>query len=309
MLGPYEWWVTCRVLYNLAKFYPELTKCAAPLVPVPPELETLAARGKYEIEVVNRPHHRLTFPVEAHNGPAIVFSGGGGDDGTGYELLVQHWATHGFTVMQPVHFDSYNHHHAETGSVFWGHQKTTWDVWGLVLGEKRLWQARCEDITRLLDEIGDFDGRIDLNRIGLGGYSYGAHVALILGGAQMRTRQGRFTWREERAKAVVNISGEAGALSQPKGVWKTLEVPTLFVTGDGDKSVWGRDVDAKLEAFRLAPDELKELLNLRGATHFSFSGRLLETATHPADIEAQKAIFGMVKAVTTRFWQEKLSSR
>ncbi|MBW3638050.1 MAG: hypothetical protein KY445_16520, partial [Armatimonadetes bacterium] len=103
------------------------------------------------------------------------------------------------------------------------------------------------------------------------------------------------------------ISGEAGALSQPKGVWKTLEVPTLFVTGDGDKSVWGRDVDAKLEAFRLAPDELKELLNLRGATHFSFSGRLLETATHPADIEAQGAIFGMVKAATTRFWQERLS--
>ncbi|HEX9997346.1 MAG TPA: hypothetical protein VGB45_09405 [Abditibacterium sp.] len=306
MLGPYEWFVTVRVLYNLAKFYPELTKCAAPLLQIPPALQPLSVRGDHRFEIINGEHFRLTFPVEARNAPAIVFSGGGGDDGTGYELLVQHWASHGYVVMQPVHFDSYSHHHAATGSVFWGHQRTTWDVWGLVLGERKLWQARCEDISRLLDKIGDFEGRINISRIGIGGYSYGAHVASILGGAKMRTRQGMFAWPEKRLKAVVNISGEAGALAQPKGVWKSVFLPTLFVTGDGDKSVWGRDVDAKLEAFRRSPGELKELINIPGATHFSFSGRLLETANHPADVAAQNAIFGLVKAETTRFWMEKL---
>jgi predicted dienelactone hydrolase len=306
MLGPYEWFVTVRVLYNLAKFYPELTKCEAPLISIPPDLEPLAAPGHFEIEVINQPHYRVTFPREVTTRPAIVFSGGGGDDGTGYELLVKHWASHGYVVLQPVHFDSYSHHHAETGSVFWGHQRTTWDVWGLVLGEKRLWRARCSDITNLLNEIGDFEGRIDTSRIGIGGYSYGAHVALILGGGGMRTRQGYFAWSEPRAKAILNISGEAGTIAQPKGVWKTLRLPTLFVTGSEDKSVWGRDVDAKLEAFRRAPDELKELVDIHGASHFSFSGRLFEEAKHPADRAAQRAIFGTVKATTTLFWNEKL---
>jgi alpha-beta hydrolase superfamily lysophospholipase len=83
-------------------------------------------------------------------------------------------------------------------------------------------------------------------------------------------------------------------------------LPTLFVTGDGDKSVWGRDVDAKLEAYRRAPEELKELIDIRGASHFAFSGRLFEEAKHPADVAAQTAIFGMAKATTTRFWQQKL---
>lgn len=306
MLGPYEWFVTVRVLYNLAKFYPELTKCGAPLISVPTDLQSLAAPGAHDFEVINQPHYRVTYPSKGTQHPTIVFSGGGGDDGTGYETLVQHWVSHGFVVLQPVHFDSYSHHHAETGSVFWGHQRTTWDVWGLVLGEKRLWRARCADITRLLDEIGDFDGRIDTTRIGVGGYSYGAHVALILGGAGMRTRQGYFAWSEPRFKAVLNISGEAGTITQPKGVWKTLRLPTLFVTGDADKSVWGRNVDAKLEAFRLAPDHLKELIDIPGASHFSFSGRLLEEAKLPEDVAAQTAIFGMVKASTTRFWNQKL---
>ncbi len=306
MLGLYEWAVTVRVLYNLAKFYPELTKAAAPLIEIPAELQPLSQRGTWEIEVVNFPHYRFTFPTQAKNHPAIVFSGGGGDDGAGYETLVQHWASHGYCVIQPVHFDSYTHHHAETGSVFWGHQKTTWDVWGLVLGEKRLWRARCADVTRLLDEIGDADGKIDTSRLGIGGYSYGAHVALLLGGAAMRTRQGLFKWPEKRVKAIVNLSGEAGTLRQPKGVLRSLRVPTLFVTGDGDKSVWGRDVDAKLDAFRRAPEDLKELLDIRGATHFAFAGRLWEEAKHPADKAAQAAIFGVVLGATTRFWAKNL---
>ncbi len=306
MLGLYEWAVTGRVLYNLAKFYPELTKAAAPLQTIPEEYLALSERGEWEIKVENRARYRFTFPIEAKNRPAVVFSGGGGDDGAGYETLVQHWASHGYCVIQPVHFDSYTHHHAETGSVFWGHQKTTWDVWGLVLGEKRLWRARCEDITRLLNEIGDADGKIDTSRLGIGGYSYGAHVALLLGGASMRTRQGLFKWPEKRAKAVVNLSGEAGTLRQPKGVLQTLRVPTLFVTGDGDKSVWGRDVDAKLDAFRRAPDHLKTLLDIRGATHFAFAGRLWEEAKHPADKAAQWAIFGTVLGATTQFWGKNL---
>jgi hypothetical protein len=77
------------------------------------------------------------------------------------------------------------------------------------------------------------------------------------------------------------------------------------VTGDGDKSVWGRDVDAKLDAFRRAPDHLKELLDIRGATHFAFAGRLWKKPKHPPTKPPSRD-FGIVLGATTRFWNEKI---
>lgn len=324
MLGPFEWYQTVRVLYQLARFYPELIDCSAPPQSVPDELKPLAAPGPCEWQdggygaIVNSEffpiregsaaRYRVTYPTSEGPHPAIVFSGGGGDDGSGYLDLAHHWASHGFVVLQPVHFDSFTHYHHVSKSKVWAHWRTTWDVWGLVLGEERMWRARCNDISRLLDEIGDFDGRIDTNNIGIGGYSYGAHVACLMGGAQLMARNGRFSMPEKRFKAVLSISGEHGAKRLPKSVWKTLSAPFLLITGDRDKTVWGRDFREKLEAYRHAPDGNKEKLIVAGANHFALSGRLWETAKHPADVAAQTAIFDIVRGATTKFWKEQLSA-
>lgn len=324
MLGPFEWYQTARVVYQLARFYPELTNCAAPLQSVPDELQPLAMAGPFAYEdggygaIVNSEffpiregstaRYRVTYPVGDGPFPAIVFSGGGGDDGSGYIDLAHHWASHGFVVLQPVHFDSFTHYHHVSKSVLWAHWRTTCDVWGLVLGEERMWRARCNDISRLLDEIGDFDGRIDTNRIGIGGYSYGAHVACLMGGAQLMARNGRFSMPDNRFKAVLSISGEHGAKRLPKSVWKTLSAPFLLITGDRDKTVWGRNFREKLEAYRHAPDGAKEKLIIAGANHFALSGRLWETAKHPADMAAQTAIYHIVRGATTKFWKEQLGA-
>ena len=322
MLGPFEWYQTVRVLYQLARFYPELIDCSAPLQRVPDELKPLAAPGPCEfrdggygaivnseffpLKEGNEARYRVTYPIGDGQYPAIVFSGGGGDDGSGYVDLANHWASHGFVVLQPVHFDSFTHYHHVSRSKVQAHYRTTWDVWGLVLGEDRMWRARCNDISRLLDEIGDFEGRINTDCIGIGGYSYGAHVACLLGGAQLMARNGRFSMPDKRFKAVLSISGEHGAKRLPKSVWKTLRAPFLLVTGDRDKTVWGRNFREKLEAYRHAPPGNKEKLVIHGANHFALSGRLFETATHPADVAAQTAIFDIVRGATTKFWIEQL---
>ena len=324
MLGPFEWYQTVRVLYHLARFYPELVDCSAPLQRVPDDLKPLAAPGPCDWEdggygaIVNSEvfplengktaRYRASYPKCAGPHPAIVFSGGGGDDGSGYLDLARHWASHGYVVLQPVHFDSFTHYHHVSRSKLTAHVRTTWDVWGLVLGEERMWRARCNDISRLLDEVGDFDGRIDVNRIGIGGYSYGAHVACLLGGAQLMARSGRFNLRDRRFKAVLSISGEHGAKRLPPSVWRGLAAPFLLVTGDRDKTVWGRSFREKLEAYRHAPEGLKQKLIVRGANHFALSGRLWETARHPADVAAQTAIFSIVRGATTQFWNRQLGA-
>lgn len=323
MLGPFEWFQTVRVVWNLAKFFPELLDARAPLQSVPAELEPFSVPGPFAVERLNaygvdeaeratplqsgrHAHFSVTYPVGISNCRAVLFSGGGGDDGTGYESIARHWASHGIVVFQPVHADSFTHHFHETNSKFWAHFQTTADVWGLVLGEAHLWRARIRDLTDLLDEMGDFGGRVDTNRIGAGGYSYGGHAACVLGGAHLWARGGRFDLSDNRIKAVASISGESGARRAPKGIWKTLKVPSLFVTGDRDKSVWERSPHPKIEAYRHTPSGRKHFVDIRGASHFAFSGRLLESAKHPADVAAQTAIFQIVLGATTKFWLDEL---
>jgi predicted dienelactone hydrolase len=306
VIGLFEWGQTARVLWNLARLYPELNHYAASVQSVPEALRPFASRGPFDTKSETTATFRATFPLRDEASPLLLFSGGGGDDGSCYDLLVHHYASHGFYIVQPVHFDSFQHHIKRTESTFWAHIHTTWNVWGLVLGERDMWRERCEDLSRILDENGDFGGRINTSQIGVCGYSYGAHVACILGGAGMRTRQGMMHARDTRIKAVLSISGEHGALHQPGRVWKTLDVPVMFVTGQHDKSVWDRNSRAKFEPFNRTPGSQKELLNVAGANHFTFSGRLLETAKHPADIKAQTSILEIFLGESTRFLKRNL---
>ncbi len=316
MLGPYEWSQTVRILWNLTRFSREMNRFEAPLQSIPPELCPSASNGEFDYGEENHAHFRATFPqnetgASLRNRPAILFSGGGGDDGTGYYLLARHWASHGFVVLQPKHADAFSRHFDATGHYLSAQRHTTWDVWGLALCEPRPWRARCEDLSGLLDEVGDFDGRVNTSRIGVGGYSFGAHVACLLGGVRFRARGVCFRSRDPRIKAVLNMASEGGVLAQPKGVWRGLEVPMLLVTGERDRTVWGEDFRAKLREVELAPQNLVQIRVIPGANHFSFVGRLFETIPdlskiHPADIAAQKAIFAVVKGATTRFWQQQL---
>ncbi len=316
MLGPYEWSQTVRILWNLYRFSREMGRFEAPLQAVPPELCPFAYAGEFDFGEENHAHFRATFPRDEEgnalkNRPAILFSGGGGDDGTGYYLLAQHWASHGFIVLQPKHADAFTRHFDATGHYISAQRHTTWDVWGLALCEPRPWRARCEDLSGLLDEVGDFEGRLNTSRIGVGGYSFGAHVACLLGGVRFRARGQSFGSRDSRIKAVLNMASEGGVLAQPKGVWRGLEVPMLLVTGDRDRTVWGEDFRAKLREVELAPRDLVQTLVIPGANHFSFVGRLFEvvkdaSSVHPADVAAQKAIFSIVKGATTRYWRERL---
>ncbi len=316
MLGPYEWSQTVRILWNLYRFSREMNRFEAPLQAVPPELCEFASNGEFDFGEENHAHFRATFPRDEsgnalHNRPAILFSGGGGDDGTGYFLLARHWASHGFVVLQPKHADAYSRHFDATGHFVPAQRRTTWDVWGLALCEPRPWRARCVDMSGLLDEVGDFDGRVDRNRIGVGGYSFGGHVACLLGGVRFRARGVCFSARDPRVKAIVNLSSEGGVLLQPKGVWRGLQVPMLLITGDRDKTVWGEDFRAKMREVKCAPSDLIQTRVIHGANHFSFVGRLFElkkvvAGVHPADVAAQTAIFSVVKGATTKYWKEQL---
>ena len=206
MLGPYEWSQTVRILWNLYRFSREMNRFEAPLQGIPPDLCPFASSGEFDYREENHAHFRATFPVDSvgeplRNRPLILFSGGGGDDGTGYFLLARHWASHGFVVLQPKPrrrlFAPFR------GGGAFHPRATTHDVGRVGFGVVRAAPVAraCVDMSGLLDEVGDFDGRVDTGRIGVGGYSFGGHVACMLGGVRFRARGESFGARDERVKS------------------------------------------------------------------------------------------------------------
>lgn len=307
MTSPPDWFLTVRVLYNLARFLPELKDASAPLLALPSALQKWAAPGLHEIEIVFRQSQfRATFPRENGPFPLILFSGGAADEADTYDALIQFWASHGFVIVQPVHADAYSRHRpfARGNLATW--RRVVWDVWGLVLGDESPWRARVCDMTRLLDDLPEVADKIQSENIGAGGYSYGGHVAALLGGAKLWTGKKLVPMRDSRIKAAFSLTGQAPAKIAPGRVWNELQVPFLTISGEWDRDVRGRDWKGKMEGFSRLPKGEKYFFALKNANHFALSGRLLEVARETEHFAAQETISKTVRALSLLFWRAHL---
>lgn len=310
MLSPYDWALTVRVLYNLARMWPQLTDAATPRHPPDPAGSALADAGPYATRCREFAWGRATYPLQAKAAPVVVFSGGAAADGTGYEVLLQHWASHGICVLQCVHTDAYACQLERAGHPLVAWFKVVWYIWGLVLGDVAPWRARVQDITGLINNLEavaqTLNVPLDTERVGVGGYSYGGKAALLLGGAAHYHRGRCLLWQDKRVRAALAISPENGAKTTPRTVWNGLTAPFMILTGDRDGDVLGRSWLPKAEAFLRAPASVRELCVIPGASHFAFSGRLLDAVQDEQQLTAQRAIFGTVKARTLEFWLKNL---
>ncbi|WP_166847650.1 chlorophyllase/cutinase-like alpha/beta fold protein [Isoptericola sp. BMS4] len=115
---------------------------------------------------------RVTAPVTGTRLPFVLFAHGFGSHLDGYAPLVDHWASHGFVVVQATHLDSARH-----------------DVFADTRRRPRLWRDRVHDMTRILDQLDTLEaavpglaGRADHDRIVAAGHSFGGQTAGVLVG-------------------------------------------------------------------------------------------------------------------------------
>jgi predicted dienelactone hydrolase len=120
------------------------------------------------------------------------------------------------------------------------------------------------DVSFLIDSvlslIGDrkpFSGTIDLDRIGLTGYSLGGLTATL---ATFHPRD-----RDHRVKATVSIAGPAAIFTDR--FYQTAKTPFLMIAGTADALVNHRA--NALPIPRLVPNG--DLLSIRGGTHLGFA--------------------------------------
>ncbi|OKI26789.1 chlorophyllase [Streptomyces sp. CB03911] len=212
---------------------------------------------------------RVSAPATGGDLPVIVFSHGFGWSMNGYAPLADHWAAHGFLVVQPTHLDS------RTLAVPAEDPRTP-----------RIWRHRIEDLTLVLDGLDALEdsvpglaGRVDRDRIAVAGHSWGAQSASVLLGARVLDADGvpGEDMSDPRVKAGVLLAltglGDdltpfaAEHLPFLRPSFGGMTTPALVVAGDQDQShLSTRGPDWFTDPYTHSPGT-KSLLTLFGAEH------------------------------------------
>lgn len=167
-------------------------------------------------------HVRVSAPVTGTDLPIVLFAHGFGSHLDGYAPLVDHWASHGFVVVQATHLDSRRLHLAADDP-----------------RKPQLWRYRVQDMKRILDELDTLEasvpglaGRVDHDRVVAAGHSFGGQTAGILVGLRVMDPQ----------------TGVAQDMSDPR-VMASVQLATAGRGGDEltpfahESAPWLRDQD------------------------------------------------------------------
>ncbi|MFF0224299.1 alpha/beta hydrolase family protein [Streptomyces sp. NPDC004629] len=203
-----------------------------PIVSVKPVVLPAPQRGE-DLNV------RISAPVAGTDLPIVLFAHGFGSNLDGYAPLVDHWASHGFVVIQATHLDSKRLH--------------------LDADDPRkphMWRYRVQDMKRILDELDTLEasvpglaGRVDHSRTVAAGHSFGGQTAGILVGLRVGDPQTGVAqdMSDPRVMASIQLAtaGKGGDELTPFALknapwlrdqdFSHISAPGLVVAGDKDE--------------------------------------------------------------------------
>ena len=242
---------------------------------------------------------RVYLPDGKSPAPVLLFSHGLGGTRDGSPYLGEHWSARGYVV------------------VFLQHHGSDDAVWKDVPPAQRLAAMRRAanaqnailrfgDVSAAIDQLERWNrsaesplaGRMDLQRIGMSGHSFGAVTTQGVSGQRIALGAAPFT--DPRIKAAVVMSPSTPRTGgDPKRLFGGVTIPWLLMTGTKDVAPIGdADVASRLAVFPALPPGGKYELVLNGAEHSAFTERALPGDTERRNPNHHRAIL----AISTAFW-------
>ncbi len=193
-------------------------------------------------------------PMTGEKTPVVIVSHGLNSSPESFTVIPPYLASHGYVVALPQHPGS----DAKQGK-------------GLIEGDTRKifllneFLDRPQDITYTLDELErrnelEFEGKLDLENVGIFGHSFGGYTALAVGGANidferlekncnldignlntalllqcrgLKLERQEYNFRDERIKAVFVVNPVNASILGIKGLGK-IKIPTFIAAGSYD---------------------------------------------------------------------------
>ena len=243
------------------------------------ELTVRDAAGKKEVPC------KAHFPKTGGPYPVIVFSHGFGGNKDAFGAVGKHWASHGYVVIHPSHADGVGKARREPAKGGANEPAGRPRLGGFVggLNDPQKIGGRVGDLTLILDSLDDLPktvpaltGKVDKGRVGVGGHSFGAFTAMLVGGvtADLGGEKGR-SYLDKRVKCILPISAQGtGQQGLTDKSWDKLALPMMTITGTRDRGAGGQGLDWKREPYKYSPPGDKYLAVIDGANHVSFGGGL-----------------------------------
>jgi predicted dienelactone hydrolase len=233
--------------------------------------------------------------------PVVIFSHGLGGSREGAAYYGDHLASHGFIVV-------YVQHPGSDVGIFDGKGLSRAVADASLSPRSAL--DRFFDIPFALDQLaamsqapGPLQGRLDLNRIGMSGHSFGAVTTEVMAGQVFRAGA---SLPEPRFKAFLAMSPSPDRDGDNARAFARITRPFLFLTGTRDEAQVGpralesaENRDKPFEAITGVPENL---VVLTGGDHMVFSGRQEMGRSRPGD----ERFRDIVKAASLAFWDAYL---
>ncbi len=242
---------------------------------------------------------RVCLPVEKTPAPVVLFSHGLGGSREGNPYLGRHWSARGYVVVFLQHA---------------GSDEAVWKDVPMLQRMSKLKQAaslqntilRLKDIPVVIDQLERWNqssdsplmGRMDLQRIGMSGHSFGAVTTQGVSG--QRTPRGDATFTDKRIKAAIAMSPNSPKSGgDPKQLFGGVTIPWLLMTGTKDTAAVGdATVESRLAVYPALPAGGKYELVFEGGEHEAFSDHDLPATKSKRNPNHHRAIL----AISTAFW-------
>lgn len=241
---------------------------------------------------------RVYLPTAKVAAPVVLFSHGLGGTREGSAYLGEHWAARGYVVV-------YLQHPGSDDSVWRGKPiAERLNAMKQAAGLENF-MLRVKDVPAVLDQLERWNssndhalaGRLDLNRVGMSGHSFGAVTTQAVSGERFPAASRSLT--DKRIKAAIAFSPSSPRAGDPQQAFGEVSIPWMLMTGTKDTSpIGGADVKSRRAVFASLPPRDKYELVLKGAEHSAFTDRALPGDREPRNPNHHRVIL----AISTAFW-------